>query len=144
DRDRALLVEQVGDRPRLAEVAAVLREQMPDVGPGAVAVVGDRLHEDRDPARSVSLVEDALERLALAALAGSPGDRAFDVVLRHRGFFGLPTRVLKRGVGARIAAAVARRDGDRPRELGELLAPARIDDSLLVLDARPLRVSGHV
>src|SRR5438034_4224828 len=50
--DDALLVEQVGHRARLAEVAAVLVERVADLRPGAVAVVGQRLHEDRHAARS--------------------------------------------------------------------------------------------
>ena len=66
DHDDALLVEQVGDGAGLAEVAAVLGEGVADLGAGAVAVVGQRLDEDRDAAGAVALVDDGLERSASA------------------------------------------------------------------------------
>ena len=121
----------------------MLGEGVAHVGAGAVAVLGHRLDEQRHAARAVALVEHRLDRVGLAALAGALGDRAFDVVLRHRRFLGLADRQLERGIADRVAAAVARRDHDRARELGELLAAARVDDRLLVLDARPLGVPGH-
>ena len=89
DDDDALLVEEVGDRAGLAEVAAVLGEQVADLRPGAVAVVGHRLDEHRDAARAVALVDDGLPVLGVRAGAGALGDRPLDVVLGHRGVLGL-------------------------------------------------------
>ena len=43
-----------------AEVAAVLLDDVADVGDGAVAVVGERLHQHGDAARAVALVRDLL------------------------------------------------------------------------------------
>src|ERR1044072_4456888 len=55
---------------------------------GAVAVVGQRLDEDRDAARAVALVHDRLERVGVGALPRAFGDRALDVVLWHRRVLG--------------------------------------------------------
>ena len=49
DDDHALLVEQVRDRARLAEVAAVLGERVAHLGARAVAVVGQRLDRIATP-----------------------------------------------------------------------------------------------
>src|ERR1700691_1391568 len=144
DGDRAALVEQVGDRAGLAERATVLGEGVAHVGAGAVAVVGDGLDEHRHPARAVALVEHGLQGRCLALAAAGPlGDRPFDVVLGHRGFFGLADRQLERGIAVGVSPAVARGDRDGAGEFGELLTAAGVDDRLLVLDRGPLGVSGH-
>ena len=44
---------------------------MADLGAGPVAVLGQRLDEDRDATRRIPLVEDPLDRVRLAALPGS-------------------------------------------------------------------------
>ena len=141
--DHAALLEQVRDRPGLAERPAVLAEDVAHLGAGAVAVVGERLDQDRHAAGPVALVHDRLDRVGVRALARALGDRALDVVLGHRGVARLLDRVGQRRVGIGVAAAVARGDRDRARELGELLTAARVHDRLLVLDRGPLRVSGH-
>ena len=143
DDHDALLVEQVGDGPRLAEVAAVALEDVADLGARAVAVVGHRLDQQRDAARAVALVDDVLERVDVGALAGALGDRALDVVLGHRGVLGLLHREPEPRVALDVAAALLRRDRDGARELGEQLAATGVDDRLLVLDPRPFRVTGH-
>ncbi len=84
DEDDALLLELPGDRSGLAEAAAVLVEGVADLGAGAVAVVGQRLDEDRRAAGPVALVDDALDRVAAVARAGAAVDRPLDVVLGHR------------------------------------------------------------
>ena len=56
DDDEAAFVEEVGDRPGLAEDGAVLAEQVADVGAGAVAVLGHGLDQQRDAAGRVGLV----------------------------------------------------------------------------------------
>ena len=143
DDHDALLVEQVGDGARLAEVAVVLGERVADLGARAVAVVRRRLDEQRHAAGAVALVGDGLERLGVAALAGALGDRALDVVLGHRRVLGLLHGQRERGVALDVAAALLRRHRDGARELGEQLAAACVDDRLLVLDPRPLGMTGH-
>src|SRR3954471_14220161 len=143
DDDHAALVEEVRDGAGFPQVAAVLGEHVADLGARAVAVVGQRLDEQRDAARPIALVEDGLERVGVRALAGALGDRALDVVLGHRGVLGLLDRQAERGVALGVAAALLRRDGDRARELREQLSAAGVDDRLLVLDPRPFRVTGH-
>ena len=105
DDDHALLVEQVGDGAVLAEAAAVLGEDVADLGAGAVAVVGQRLDQDRHAARAVALVGDLLQRvgaapspvpLAIARSMLSLGIEAF-----------LPSgRRTQRRVAVRVAAAL--------------------------------------
>src|SRR5581483_7396279 len=75
--------------------------------------------------------------------AGPLRDRTVDVVLRHGVRARLLDRVLEREVGARITAALLRRDDDRARELREELAALRVGRALLVLDRRPLAMPGH-
>src|SRR5262249_12787518 len=126
DHDRALLLEQIRHRAGLAEAAAGLGERVPDIRARPVAVVCQRLDQDPHAARAVALVEDGFDRVRLTALAGTPGDRALDVLLWHRAFLGLADRVLQARVRVRIAAPVPRRHGDRTGELGEVLPPARV------------------
>src|SRR5690606_2265460 len=72
------LREQVGDGAVGAEIAAVLRERMANLGDGAVAVVGQAVDHDRDAARAVALVTDLLVARAFE-LAGAALDRALDI-----------------------------------------------------------------
>ena len=60
DHDDALAVEQVGHRAGVGHRAAVAGERGAHVGGGPVPVVGQALHQDRDPAGGVTLVGDRL------------------------------------------------------------------------------------
>jgi hypothetical protein len=97
----------------LAEAAAVAGKGVADLGAGAVAVVGQGLDQDRDAAGAVALVEDRFDRGAVGPGAGAAVDRALDVFLRHRGFFGLLDRRRQRRVVVGVPAAVAGGDDDR-------------------------------
>src|SRR5581483_4436577 len=143
DDDDAATLELPGDRPGRAEGAAVARERVPDLGGGAVAVVGERLDDHRDALRAVALVDHGRELGRVGPLACALGDRTLDVVLRHRVGARLLDRVLEREVAARVGAALLRRDDDRARELREELAALRVGGALLVLDRRPLAMSGQ-
>ncbi len=122
--DHALALELPRDRARLGERAAVAREDVLDLGAGAVAVVGEHLHVHRDAVRGVALVGDLLVGDAFE-LAGAALDRPLDVVLRHRGVARLLHHRAQRGVRLDVAAAVARRDLDLAGEAGEHLARVR-------------------
>ena len=141
DEDHALLLELPGDRARLAEAAAGLVEGVADLRAGAVAVVGQRVDEDRRAAGAVALVDDPLDLLVAGARPGAAVDRPLDVVLGHR----VALRLLDRGgegeVRVRVSPALTRGDRDRPRELREQLAALGVGRRLLVLDRRPLRVT---
>ena len=95
---------------------------MAHLGAGAVAVVRHRLDEHRDAARAVALVDDVLERLGVGALARALGDRALDVVLRHR-------RVARLGDGQRERAG-CRRGRPRPPCAATVIARASLVKSL--------------
>jgi hypothetical protein len=110
---------------------------------GAVAVVRERLDEDRHAARAVALVDDGLDRRGVLIGAGALGDGALDVVLRHARFLRLGDGEGERGVAVGVPAAVTRGDGDGAHELGELGTAPSVDDLLLVLDRRPFGVAGH-
>ena len=80
----------------------MLGEDVAHLGGGAVAVVGQRLHEHGTPAGPVALVRDGLVgRVAVAARARTTRDRALDVVLRHRVVAGLLDGGGERRVGVR-------------------------------------------
>src|SRR6185369_8760450 len=94
--------------------------------------------------RAVALVDDGLQRVGVAALAGALGDRSLDVVLGHRGVLGLLDGELERRVAVGVSPALLGGHRDRPRELREQLAAAGVDDRLLVLDPGPLGMPSHL
>ena len=79
---RPMPLEAVADAAAGAEIAAVLGKDRADVGRGAVAVVGQRLDDQRDAGRAEALVADFLVILGVAARRLV--DRALDIVLGHR------------------------------------------------------------
>src|SRR5215203_4953939 len=141
DHDRALFLEDPGDRTGLAEAAPVFGEGVPDLGAGAV--VGQGLDEDGYAGRAVTLVDNPFDRGAVASGPGADVDRLLDFVLRHRGFFGLLDRRRQGRVAADVAAAVAGGYRDRARELAEELAAFSVGGALLVFDRVPLGMPGH-
>src|SRR5262249_50411375 len=95
-----------------------------------------------DAAGAVALVGDLFELLTLE-VAGAALDGAFDVVLGHGDFAGLVDGIAELEVHGGIAAAVPRRDDDRPAQLAPQLAALGVDGSLFMLDRRPMRMAGH-
>ena len=102
-----------------------LVEGVADLGAGAVAVVGQRLDQDRRRRRGRSPRRGRARSSSPSAPSPVPSvDRPLDVVLGHRvrrAPSGSPAASVEFAV--RVAAALARRDRDRPRELREQLAP---------------------
>ena len=139
----ALLLEQVVDRAGLAQVAVELGEGVADLGAGAVAVVGQRVDQQRHPAGPVALVDDPLEGLGVLIGPGALVDGPLDVVLGHRVVLGLLHGQGERRVALDVSPALTRRDGDRARELGEQRAALGVGGALLVLDRGPFGVTGH-
>ena len=134
-------VELVADAAGLAERAAELGECGAHLGRGAVAIVGQRLDDQRDAAGAVALVAHLLVSFALGARAAP--DRALNVVLGHVGGARRLQGRAQARVGRRVGQAGARRDldlADQPRELSRplgVLAPFAVHDVL------ELRVTGH-
>ena len=142
-RELALLVEHPGHAVRLAEVAAVLGEEVPDLRRRAHAVVGQRLDEDRHAAGAVALVGDLLvasrrearrcpsgsARLMLSA--GMLAALAAAMALRRRG---LPSGSPPPIAAATVISLIS---------LVKTLAALGVLRRLLVLDRAPLGVSGH-
>ena len=93
---------------------------------GGVALIGDRL------------VVNALQ------LASPPLDGPLDGVQRHRSVTGLLEHGAQGGIGVGIAAALTGRHLDLLDELGEELPPLGVSSTLLVLDGRPLGMTGHI
>ena len=116
---------------------------MAHLGRRAVAVVGQALDQDRDAPWPIALVGDRLDRRRIAARAGAARDRPLDVLLGHAQRLCLLDRIRQRRVAFGVPPAVTCGDGDGAGELREELAPARVDDCLLVLDPRPFGVPGH-
>jgi hypothetical protein len=107
----------VAHRARRAEVAAVLAERRAHIRRGAVAVVGQRLDDDRDAAGAIALIAHFLVilRVALRCLV----DRALDIVLGHGLCLGGVDREAQARVHVRIGHPHLRRDGDFAAELGK-------------------------
>src|SRR5258708_1099171 len=74
---------------------------------------------------------------------GAPFDGAVDGVGGHVALTGFLHRQSEAEVGGGVATALLRRHRDLTRHLGEDRALASVGGRLLVLDRRPLRVSGH-
>ena len=142
--DDALALEHPGHRAGRSERAAVLAEGEAHVGGRAIAVVGQRLDDQRRAARAVALVGDRVVGLAVGVGAGAARDRALDVVLRHRDGPRALDRVGEVDVGVGIGPALLGGHDDGARELREELAALGVGGALLVLDRRPLGVTGHL
>ncbi len=100
---------------------------------GAVAVVGQRLDDDRDAARAVALVADLLV-VGVVVAAGGALDRALDVVLGHVGRARGAIAARRRGLCVGIRHALARGNGDLAAELGEMLGALGVLRALAVHD----------
>ena len=120
----------------------MLGEQVADVGPGAVAVVGQRLDQQRDAPGAVALVEDGLVASASApapvpfAIArsmlsfGIEGSRAFWIARARAGFpSGSPPP-------SRAATVIARANFVN-------FFPRRESTTAFVLDRVPLGMTRH-
>src|SRR5260221_12731775 len=70
--DDALALEKIGDRVGLAEVPAVLGEEVTEGGAGSVPVVGDAVDQDRHAGGTVAPVAGVLRRLP-GGRPGAPG-----------------------------------------------------------------------
>src|SRR5262244_2739101 len=111
DLDHASAIEHPGYASRRAHASALLLEDVPDLGAGAVLVVGENAHEDGHPARAIALVRDLLELLAWTA-ARALLDGALHIVGRHVRRLGRLHGGLESHVSLRIAAAMLGRDRD--------------------------------
>src|SRR5205823_9700195 len=121
----------------------VAGEDVAHLGNGAIAVIGDRLDQDGDPARTIALVGDLVQLLCLLAAAGGTLNGALNVFLGHiqrpRALDGEP----QAEIGVRVATTFAGGDGDLARQLGEHLAALGVVNALLTLDLSPFAVAGH-
>src|SRR5258708_4322064 len=82
------------------------------------------------------------DSLSMAGSSPAP-DRPVAGVGRYRGVARVLDHGPQRRIGSRVAAAFPRRHLNLADELGEELAASLVLGSLLVLDRRPLRMSGH-
>ena len=122
--------------------AARLGEGGAHLARGAVAVVGQRLDDDRDAARAIALVAHLLVSLAVAA-AGAALDRAIDRVLRHVGLAGRENGGAQPRVGGRVGQAGAGGGRQFPDDLGEDLGALFVLRALAVHDVLELRMASH-
>jgi len=116
-------------------------EHAAHLGHGPVAIVGQRLDQERHPGRAVPFVRDGIERSALGA-AQRTLDRPVDVVRRDVVRLRSAESVLERQVGGRIvASAFADSALDGADVLADDLAALIVVGRLLALDLRPLVVT---
>src|SRR5207248_1181619 len=143
DDDDALAVEQIGNRARVGQRSAVARERDTHLGRCAVAVVGEALDEYGDTAGCVALIHARLVVGAAGVEAGAASYGSVDVVVWHRTALGFRNCVGKGRIARGVTTAGTRGNLDVLDEFREELAPACVDDGLLVLRRRPLAVSTH-
>ena len=128
--------EHEGHRARFTQVAAVLGEQRADVGGGAVAVVGQRLNDDSDTTRAITLVAHVVIVLGIAA--DRLLDGTLDIVLGHA----LGPRILdgetQTGVGVGVRQAGLGGNRYFARQLREGLGAHRVLLALAVHDVLEL------
>src|SRR5262249_13041211 len=125
-----------------AHLSAAAFKDLANFAGGAIAVVGKHFHHDRHTAGPIPFVRYLFERLPFK-LAGAALHGPFDIVLGHADLARLVTGVAQFQVHFRIAAAVSRRDDDGPAQFAKQLAALGVDGALLVLDGRPVGMSGH-
>ncbi len=139
--DQAEPVEAVADRIGRAEIAAILRESEAYVGRGAVAVVGQRLDDQRNAARTEALVADFL--IGIRVAARRLVDRAFDIILGQAFLACGDHRRTQARIHVGIGHAGAGRDRDFARKLGEKHRALFVLRTLAVHDVLEFGMAGH-
>ena len=117
-------------------------EDVTDIRGGTIAVIGDRRNNHSHAARSIALVLDLLV-IDAADFAGSLGDGALDIVVRHIVGLRLGNDVTQLAIDSRIAAAVTDRNRDLTTDFGKDFAARCVRFALFMLDIRPLRMARH-
>ena len=102
---------------------------MPDFTDRPIAIVRDNLGEQRDTARTITLVKDFFE-LPTLQLAGTFHDGAFDVVRGHVERLGVEDGLAEPWVTFGVSSADPCSDCDFLDELGESAAALGIDGAL--------------
>src|SRR5215831_10845709 len=126
----------------LAEIAAVLGEDGAHFAGRAVAVVGERFHDQRHAAGPVALVAHfVIGRVGIRTRAALDG--AIDGVARHVGLARCDNGSTKARVGGGIGRTQARGRGDFADQLGEDLRPLGVLAALAVHDVLELRMARH-
>ena len=115
---------------------------MADIGDGAVAVIGHRLHHDRHAPRTVPFVGH-LFVVGPFEIAGGFVDGALNVVHRHRNGPCPLDRQAQGGVGFGIAASGFGRHGDITHRFGEEFALFGILFGFDMFDFRPFVMTCH-
>ena len=131
----------MADRAAGAQVAAVFGKRSAHVGGGAVAVVGQRFHDDRHAAGAIALVAHFLVVLGIAL--GGLVDRPLDVVLGHRLRLGGVDRGAQARVHVRVGHAHLGGHGDLAGELGELRRALLVLRALAMHDVLEFGMAGH-
>src|SRR5260370_31950839 len=115
---------------------------MTNLGDCAIAIIGHRFYQQGDAARTISFIRDFLVGPALFR-AGAAADGPIDRVVGHVAGLGVENGLAQARVSVGIPPASARRDRNFLDRLGEKFAALGVSRALLVLDAMPLRMSGH-
>ena len=139
----ALLVEGPGHAAGGAQALAELVQQVPDLGGGALAVVGEGLHNDGHAIGAIALVDHALKVVGVPG-AQSLVDGTLDVVVGHIGGLGLGDDGGQAGVIGGVAAAAGLDGHDHlAGDLGENLRALGVGRALGLLYVMPLGMSRH-
>ena len=139
--DHAQMLKTMAHRARSAKVAAVLGKRRAHVGGGAIAVVGQRLDDERHACGAVAFVAHFF--VVIAFVGRGLVDRALDIVLGHRLRLGRVDRSAQARVHVSIGYAHLGRHGDFARELAELRRALFVLRTLAVHDVLELGMACH-
>ena len=123
------------------QALAVLVQQVAHLGGGAVAVVGEGVHDNGHAVGAVALVGHVLVGVGVAGAQG-PVNGALDVVVGHVGRLGLGDDGGQAGVVVGVAAAAGLDRHDHlAGDLGEYLRALGVRRALRFLNIVPLGMS---
>ena len=141
DDDDALAVKGPGHAARSPQALAVLVQQVAHLGSGAVAVVGQRVHDYGHAGGSIALVHHVLVAVGIAG-AKRLVNGTLDIVVGHVGGLGLGNDGGQAGVVVGVAAAAGLDRHDHlTGDLGKYLRTLGVRRALGLLNIVPLGMS---
>lgn len=135
-------MELPGDSAGFRHVSMILREEVAQLGNGAIAIVARDFQQDAGPAWAIGFQVELFihhaGQLARASLNGF-----LQRIAGHVGFFGLQDRQPEPGIAIRIRAG-ASRDRDLADNARENLPALNIHGTLVPFNRRPMAMSTHI
>ena len=134
------MIELPRHRAVLAQIAARAGEGAAQIGNGAIAIVGDDLHDEGHTVRAIAFKGRFFKSRGILIQTGAPANGTLDVVLGHALCAGFihhqPQFVVGIGIGA-----FARGDGDFTSQASKGGASLGVIGAFLAFDGCPVAVT---